>query len=388
VNETVFWVSLLGLLYIYAGYPFLVLGLAKLFPMSCSSSSPNDLNPDDPECQVSIVIASSDDGRVLHAKLIDLLNSAQARFIREVLVGSDGSTDDTGRLMREINDDRICLFEFPTRRGKPAVLNDLVPQCRSEIIVLCDARQRLSDQAIPSLLSGFSDSKVGVVSGELVFQTDVNGDSTAARGIGAYWRYEKSIRRSESRFRGVPGATGALYAIRKSLFQPIPDSTLLDDVVIPMNAIVKGYHCLLDSRAIVWDAASDSLSRESMRKRRTIAGAAQLIVNHPAWLLPWKNPIWTEFVSHKLLRLVSPFLLLIVLVTNYQLAATSLFYGGLQILQAVFYYGAFAGWMCQRLGRPSAVFGVQLAFMVLNLTTLAALWDAVRGRFRVTWQRS
>ncbi|MFP6762222.1 MAG: glycosyltransferase [Planctomycetaceae bacterium] len=388
MSETVFWVSLLGLLYIYVGYPLLVMSLAKIVPMRRSLSSPVEMAPDQSECQVSIVIASSNDGGVLHAKLIHLLESPQARFIREILVGSDGSTDDTGRLIREMNDDRILLFEFSKRRGKPAVLNELIPQCRSEILVLCDARQRLSAEAIPSLLSSFSDSKVGVVSGELVFEADTSGDSTAARGIGAYWHYEKSIRRSEARFRGVPGATGALYAIRKELFQPIPDSTLLDDVVIPMNAVVKGYRCVLEPRAIVWDTASDSLSRESMRKRRTIAGAAQLAINHSAWLLPWKNPIWMEFISHKLLRLVSPFLLLIVLVMNYQLVQVNMIYAGLLCLQAAFYCCAVAGWMCQRMGHPSALFSVQLAFTVLNLTTLAALWDAVRGRFRVTWQRS
>ena len=388
MTETLFWISLCGLLYVYAGYPFLVRCLAEMYPGSGAESLPDDLNADDPGFQVSIVIASSNDGRTLHAKLVDLLGSAQQPFIREILIGSDGSTDETGRLIGEIKDDRIRLFEFPERRGKPAVLNDLVPQCQSEWVVLCDARQRLSDQAIPCLLSRFADSTVGVVSGELVFRADVKGDSTVAHGIGAYWRYERSIRSSESRFRGVPGATGALYAIRKSLFQPIPECTLLDDVVIPMHAVVKGYRCILESRAIATDTPSDSLGRESTRKRRTIAGAAQLIVNHPDWLLPWRNPIWWEFVSHKILRLASPFLLLIVMVMNIQLAPVNLLYGGLQILQVLFYCCALAGWMCQRLGLRSAVFSVQLAFVALNLTTLAALWDAVRGRFQVTWQRS
>lgn len=388
MTEYAFWISLLGLFYIYAGYPILVRGLAKLFPLRREPIVPHDLDSADPANKVSVVIASSNDGEVLRTKLVQLLNSNQSRFIREVLVGSDGSTDDTVELIRGIEDERIQLFDFKEQRGKPAVLNDLIPRCRSEIVVLCDARQILSDEAIPAMLANFADPTIGVVSGELVFRADSLEGSTAARGIGAYWRYEKSIRKAEARFRSVPGATGALYAIRRSLFQPIPESTLLDDVVIPMRAVCKGHRCVFERRAIAWDTPSQSLGRESIRKRRTIAGAAQLITNHPSWLLPWKNPIWLEFVSHKLMRLASPFLLVIVLATNYQLASTGLFYSALQILHVCFYYCALAGWLCQRFGQPSVLFGLQLTFMTLNLTTLAALWDAARGRFRVTWQRS
>lgn len=388
MTEFAFWISLIGLFYIYAGYPILVRSLARFFPMRRSPVSVESLDPDHASCRVSIVIASSNDGEVLHAKLVRLLNSDQVKYIREILIGSDGSTDDTASLIRGIGDPRIRLFDFEQRRGKPAVLNDLIPECQSEILVLCDARQILSDEAIPAMIANFADPEVGVVSGELVFRPESLERSTAARGIGAYWRYEKSIRKCEARFRSVPGATGSLYAIRRCLFHRIPESTLLDDVVIPMQAVCQGYRCVFEPRAIAWDTPSTSLGRESVRKRRTIAGAAQLITNHPSWLLPWKNPIWLEFVSHKLLRLASPFLLLVVLATNYQLASTNLFYSVLQVLHVGFYYCALAGWLCQRFGQPSVLFGLQLTFMTLNLTTLAALWDAGRGRFRVTWQRT
>jgi poly-beta-1,6-N-acetyl-D-glucosamine synthase len=388
VTEFVFWVSLIGLFYIYAGYPILVRGLARLFPLRRTIAEMSSLDSSNPASRVSVVIASSNDGEVLRTKLVQLLNSWQSQFIHEILIGSDGSSDNTAELVHGIGDSRIQLFDFKERRGKPAVLNELIPKCQREIVVLCDARQILSDEAIPAMIASFADSQVGVVSGELVFRAESLEGSTAARGIGAYWRYEKSIRKAEARFRSVPGATGALYAIRKSLFSPIRDSALLDDVVIPMQAVVQGYRCVFEPRAIAWDTPSESLGRESVRKRRTIAGAAQLMANHPSWLLPWKNPIWLEFVSHKLLRLASPFLLIFVLATNYQLASTSMFYAAMQILHVAFYYCAFAGWMCQRIGQPSVLFGLQLTFMTLNLTTLAALWDAARGRFRVTWQRS
>jgi biofilm PGA synthesis N-glycosyltransferase PgaC len=377
MSEILFWLSLATLAYIYAGYPLLVRTLSRIRPLK-RAKAPQ-------KASVSIVIACYNEADRIVEKLTTLLHDDDAGQIVEILVGSDGSTDRTCDLTRQIGDDRIRLFAFDERRGKPAILNELIPQCRSEFVVLCDARQRLSEGAIPELIANFADERVGAVSGELMFDQQL-ATSTARRGIGAYWHYEKLIRKSESQFRSVPGATGALYAIRKSLFRPIPQDTLLDDVVIPMQAVTQKTLCVFEPQAIAWDQPSKSLGCEAIRKRRTIAGAAQLIVQHPSWLLPWRNPIWFEFVSHKILRLTSPLLLLIVAVCNILLLDQPL-YRILGILHAGFYASALVGWFCQRIGRPSLLFGLQLMFVTLNATTVAALWDAARGRFRVTWRR-
>lgn len=380
VLHILFWVSLSGLAYVYAGYPLLVQLLSRLRPMRRVRQLV------DPAQKVSVVIACYNEAERIRVKLNELLWSEKTDVIAEILIGSDGSTDHLKDVVSDIGDKRIRLFEFADRRGKPAVLNELVPRCSSEIVVLCDARQVLSERAIPELLANFADPSVGVVSGELMFRSSGN-DSNAGRGIGAYWRYEKMIRKAEARYRSVPGATGALYAIRKSLFQPIPQTTLLDDVVIPMQAVVSGSRCVFEPEAIAWDDPSASLGQEAVRKRRTIAGAAQLLRHHPSWLLPWKNPIWFEFVSHKVLRLTSPLMLFTVAVTNLLLAGDPL-YRLLLVYQLCFYLSALVGWMLQRAGRASSLFGVQVMFVTLNLTTVAALWDALRGRFRVTWQKA
>ena len=380
ILQTLFWLSLSGLAYVYLGYPLLVRVLSRIRPLR------RVRQPADPSQKVSVVIACHNDAECIRVKLNELLWSEQADVVREILIGSGGSTDHISDEIAAIGDKRVRLVEFPDRRGKPAVLNDLIPQCSCEIVVLCDARQVLSERAIPALLANFADPSVGVVSGELMFR-DIGNESTAGRGIGAYWRYEKMIRKSEACFRSVPGATGALYAIRKSLFQPIGQATLLDDVVIPMQAVVGGSRCVFEPEAIAWDDPSASLGQEAVRKRRTIAGAAQLLLDHPSWLLPWKNPIWFEFISRKVLRLASPAMLCMVAVTNVLLAADPL-YRLLLIFHVSFYCSALAGWVLQKTGRPSSLFGVQLMFLTLNVTTVAALWDALRGRFRVTWQKA
>lgn len=382
--EWTFWLSLAGVGYLYAGYPLTVWLLARV----CG----RPVRHGEWAGRISIVLAACNEARRLPAKLDSLFASDAANRIHEVLIGSDGSDDDTPQVVAACPDPRVRLIPFTERRGKAAVLNDLVPLCQADVVVLTDARQPLDPAALSRLTAGFADPSVGVVSGELMFRTS-ESDTVAARGMGAYWTYEKFIRKSESRFRGVPGATGALYALRRELFRPIPEDTLLDDVVIPMQAVEQGRRCLLEPGAIAWDVPSQSTVQESIRKRRTIAGAAQLIVRQPRWLLPWRNPLWWEYVSHKLARLASPLLLVLLLGTNVLLVAGQAglapeVYQTLLGAQGVLYLAALCGWGLARLGRRAPLLGTALMFVALNVTTVLALWDALRGRFRAAWQRA
>ncbi len=376
--KVVFWWSGLTLVYIYVGYPLLVWTLGRLWPKRVRKGPVRK--------DVSVVVVAYNEAHNLERKIRSVLASDGAEQVREVVVASDGSTDHTAEVVRAVSDRRVRLVEFPHRRGKPAVLNDVVPTCRGEIVVLTDARQELSRPALAALLENFADPTVGVVSGELVFRSDED-TTTVSSGVGAYWRYEKFIRKCESRFRSVPGATGALYAIRKSLFRPLPENTILDDVVLPLQIVEQGYRCVFEPRAVVWDRPSRSPRQEAVRKRRTIAGAAQLVVNHPRWLLPWKNPIWFEYVSHKLLRLLSPVLLVLVAAANWPLRHEPL-YAVTYSLQLGLYLAALIGWAFQRLGQKAVLFAPPLLFVTLNSVTLAALWDALRGRFRPTWRKA
>jgi len=376
--------SLAGVAYIYAGYPLMVWLLGRLCRRGAARG--------DWTGPISVVVVACNEARRLGPKLDSIFRATAADRIAEVLIGSDGSDDDTPAVVAAYPDPRVRLVPFAERRGKPAVLNDVVPLCRSELVILTDARQALDPEGIARLAACFADPGIGVVSGELMFRTD-DRDTSAARGMGAYWAYEKLIRKSESRFRGVPGATGAFYALRRELFRPIPPETLLDDVVIPMQAVEQGMRCLLEPGAIAWDTPSQSAEQESIRKRRTIAGAAQLIVNQPRWLLPWRNPIWWEFVSHKLARLASPLLLLLALAVNVGLTCQpgrlpAAGYGALLGAQCIFYGLALIAWGLARTGRRAPLLGTVLMFVALNVTTLLALWDAARGRFHAAWRRS
>lgn len=379
--ELTFWLCSAGVVYTYAGYSAWMWLRARCYPQSVRRGG-GDL----PTC--SVVIVAHNEAANIGRKLRNLLASDRADRICEIIVGSDGSTDDTAEVIASVGDPRIRLLAFLERRGKAATLNDAVGAATSDIVVLCDSRQEFDPAAIGELLANFADERVGVVSGELKFR-DAGNRSAAAEGIGVYWKYEKFIRKCEARSGSVPGATGAIYAIRRHLFRPIDPTTILDDVAIPMQAIEQGFRCVFEERAVAFDDPSQSPHQEAIRKRRTIAGAAQLVRLYPRWLLPWRNPIWLRFVSHKLLRLASPLFLTGAFAANASLAADkSPLDVSLLTVQAWFYLAASVGWIFQQAGRRSSLFGAPLMFLALNTTTVAALWDAVRGRYRVTWTRA
>lgn len=377
--QLVFWFSLLGLAYIYAGYPLLLAVMNRC----CRRSQKPHTTDEKPTLSV-IVVANNEAHRIVQ-KIDSILASDSQQQIIEVLVGSDGSTDQTAQLVDQYPDSRVRCLDFAERRGKPSVLNDTIAQANGEVLILTDARQMLASDAIGKLADQFAEAQVGVVSGELEFRADPDS-TTVSDGVGFYWKYEKWIRKSESQFRSVPGATGAFYAIRRSLFQAIDPTTILDDVAIPMQAVTKGYRCLLESGAFAYDTPSSSNKQESARKRRTIAGAAQLLKLYPHWILPWKNPIWWEFVSHKLMRLLSPVLLLSVATTHGFLLSESL-YRILLPMHLFVYAAALGGLLFQATGKRSALFGPALMFMSLNVVTARALWDALCGNFSSTWKR-
>jgi poly-beta-1,6-N-acetyl-D-glucosamine synthase len=375
-----FWVCAGSLCYIYLGYPVLAWMLARAVPRPWRKAPFTG--------SFSVVIAAHNEASVLPVKIRSLLASNVAGQMVEIIVASDGSTDNTEAVLRELGERRVRFVGFSDRRGKATVLNDAIPLCRSDVVILTDARQEVAPEALGLVLSGFADEQIGVVSGELVFRHPAGG---VQGSIDAYWRYEKFVRKQESRRASVPGATGALYAIRKKLFRSIPSDTLLDDVLIPMQAMAQGYRCVLEDGAVVYDEPSGTPEEEAVRKRRTLAGNAQLLEFHPEWLLPWAHPAWFQFVSHKILRLLSPLLLVVGLATNMALVATggwSAVFGSLLLLQALFYALAGLGWLCQRCRCSMGVWSAPFMFVALNVTTALAVVDALCGRYKATWQRS
>jgi cellulose synthase/poly-beta-1,6-N-acetylglucosamine synthase-like glycosyltransferase len=264
------------------------------------------------------------------------------------------------------------------------VLNDLALAARGEILVFGDARQRWAPDAVRALVAGFADPGVGAVSGELILTED--DASVVGEGVGVYWRYEKFIRARESVVDSTVGATGAIYAVRRALFEPIPADTILDDVLIPLGVVRRGHRVVFEPAARAFDRVAATAVEEFTRKVRTIGGTFQLFVSQRRWLLhPGHNRLFVQTVSHKGLRLLSPLLVLALFVANAALVDHP-FYAGLLVAQAAFYAAAGAGAVAGARGRRPALLAVPYVFCLLNDATLIAFARFVRGRQRVTWE--
>jgi poly-beta-1,6-N-acetyl-D-glucosamine synthase len=379
MTEYLFWGAIGLLCYTFAGYPLFIFLLARY--------SPRPLRSGKYEPRVAIVIVGHNEYSRVAAKIETCLAQDYPPDRCRVLFVSDGSTDGTDEAVRSLSSDRVSLLSFSQRRGKAACLNDAVASCDEEIVVFTDARQRLNPQAVRWLTEALFDRDVGAVSGELMFVADPDDTNSFAQGVDAYWRYEKLIRRSEALVHSVPGATGALYALRRELFVPIPPVTILDDVAIPMQAVLQGHRVAFEGRAQAYDRPSSSVQQERTRKVRTSAGNFQLLWLYPQLLLPWRNPIFVQFLSHKVLRLLAPWGMAAALATNVLLAGRGPMYGALLAVQVAGYCAPVVGALVPASRRWLPV-KLAIAFLALNWFAVLGLLQFACGRDAHLWQPS
>jgi poly-beta-1,6-N-acetyl-D-glucosamine synthase len=336
--EMLFWGSAIVVGYVYAGYPLLLAAWARL-----AARRPR-VGPDEVRAwpSISIIVAARNEAGRLPARVRNLIDLPYPGS-REILVVSDGSTDHPGAALAAF-DDVIRLVEVPPG-GKPLALNAGVAAATGDILVFADARQTFAPGALMALMRNFDDPRVGGVTGELILdvETGDGGGSTIGDGVGLYWRYEKWLRRHESLVWSTLGATGAIYALRRTLWRPLPADTLLDDVLAPMRAVLAGFRVVFEEQARAFDRTAPDAAAEARRKRRTLAGNYQILWQEPRLLAPIVNPVWVQYLSHKVGRLVVPWALVGAFLASAILAASSWWYAAAFGLQAGFYGLAILG---------------------------------------------
>jgi cellulose synthase/poly-beta-1,6-N-acetylglucosamine synthase-like glycosyltransferase len=299
-----FLASAAFVLYTLFGYP-LLLGLA--------ARRERPVRRRFEEKSVSILLPVRNGESWMRAKLESILSLDYPPALLEILVISDGSTDRTEAFAREFEPRGVRVFSIPPS-GKAVALNKLMEHSSGEILFFTDVRQKLEQQSLKNLVACFGDPEVGAVSGELVILDSSGQEDTR---VGLYWKYEKAIRKRLSRIDSLPGATGCIYAMRRSLAAPLPAGCLLDDVHLPMLAFLAGYRLVLDESAKAFDV-STTLDTEFRRKVRTQAGVYQILFAFPQLLWP-SNRMWFHFMSHKVARLLLPVAILIVIISSFAL---------------------------------------------------------------------
>ncbi|MEJ7733539.1 MAG: glycosyltransferase family 2 protein [Polyangiaceae bacterium] len=362
------------LAYTYLGYPVLVVLLSRLFPMKARSDT--TYRP-----HVSALIPVYNARQFVADKVESLMGCDYPADKLEVLVYSDGSDDGSDACVEELAarfPGRVRLVRGDKRSGKPTALNVMRQQARGEVLLLTDIRQPLSRNAVSDLVARLADPEVGCASGNLVLR--------GATGAGFYWHYENAIRKAEARFRSMCGVTGPLYAMRRADLPEVPADTILDDMWIPMRLRLAGKRLVLCEQAIAWDQAFDD-EREFGRKVRTLAGNYQLLSRLPGLLFPFVNPIWFETFSHKLLRLVCPWVLALLLAaTVIAVAARSGVGPGGWGWADVLLGGEAAFALLTLLGSRAGKLGnVARTFVVLNWAAVVGLGRFLRGAQRITW---
>ncbi|WP_222564842.1 glycosyltransferase family 2 protein [Novilysobacter antarcticus] len=371
--SVVFWGCAALVAFTYAGYPVWVRVWATLRPKPVARA---DVTP-----TVTAILCVHDGEARVGAKLHNLLAMAYPAALLDVVVACDGCTDNSAEACRTVGSPRVRVLEFDQRRGKAACLNDAVSVATGDILLMVDVRQRIEEEALGALVACLADPAVGAVGGELRFE---HPDTGFAASVDAYWRYEKAIRQAESRSGSVVGVSGALYAVRRELFRPIPEGTVLDDVLVPMQVVRAHRRVVFEPGARAWDHASASAGDERVRKVRTLAGNLQLVQLAPWLVNPLQNPIWFRFLCHKLLRLVAPWAMVLMLLAACLLASKHPFYlaclvaAGLVIVVVA---------VAPALPRLAAWWPVRMlvAFVHMNLYSAQATVAFVRRRTLHLW---
>jgi poly-beta-1,6-N-acetyl-D-glucosamine synthase len=329
-----------------------------------------------------MVIVVRNEESTLERKIENVLALDYPPDRAEIIIVSDGSTDRTAAILQKYaveNRFRTVLNSFP--RGKAAGLNDAITLAKGEVVVFTDARQLIDPGAINLLLENFADPDVGCVSGDLMLGDP--GSSRAPRGLGLYWGLEKKLWELESASGSAVGATGPFYAARRDVLPALPAETVLDDVYIPMEIARQGKRVLIDPRAKACDPTVFKPEQEWPRKVRTLSGNYQLLKLQP-WLLTSANPIRFEFVSHRLLKLWAPFLMLALLAASISLGGPV--YRLALALQLLFYTMSIMGLLPWRKTRLARVCHSGFIFLLLNAAALAASANFVSGR-KIVWKR-
>jgi len=374
--EIVFWLSVVALLYTYAGYPLLLALVSALKPRRVLRG--------DCEPTVTIIITAYNEERDLAAKLENTLALDYPRELLEIIVASDCSNDHTDEIAREFAGRGVQLHRRPERLGKTAAQNAAVEQAKGEVILFSDATSLYQPDAVRAMMPSFADSSVGCVAGRLEY---VDGsDSRVGRGARSYWSYETFLKRHESRVGSLIGASGCLYAVRRSAYVPLYHEAC-SDFIIATKMVEQGLRAVYEPNAVCFEQTNRRSDKELKMRVRIIAQTFTDLWRH-RWLL---NPVRSGFygvqlLSHKVMRYLVPFFLMGLFASSAFLVPGSLFFRLMFAAQIACYACPALAWMLDRVGIRSRLLAFPQYFMLANLASLIGCYKFLRGQRYASWE--
>lgn len=368
----VFWFSVVGLLYAYVAYPTLLrLAPPRTIPVAAGHARPS----------ACVVVAAHDERGLIERKVTEVLR--QLDPADELIVVSDGSTDGTDAVVAGVSDARLRLLRQEPQQGKNAALNRGVAEARGDLLVFTDANALPAPGALDRLLAPFVDPAVGLVSGQGLYGTALDGDTRVVSN--AYVRYEAGIRRGEAALGFMAGVDGALYAMRRELYTELPHDQV-HDLLHPIQVALAGRRVVFVPEAFTIEPPSSGAASEWRRQVRIIAQGFRVVGRMAPVLLGrgLVKELWM-LVSHRLLRWLGWFLALVALVANVALVEVHPLYRVLLAAQGAFYAVAVAGALGERFSVPLRILALPYYFCVVSYAGLVGLVEALRGRTHATW---
>ncbi len=374
--EVLFVIIVLVIMYVYMVYPLLLILLSYL--KKTDTVDKTGIFP-----FVTILITAYNEEDIIGKKLDNTLQLDYPKDKLEIIVVSDGSTDNTNRIVREYEGKGVKLNIIEKRAGKTAAQNDSVVKAGGEIIVFSDANGMYERDAVSKLAGNFRDEKTGCVCGELLY-TDARGD-TAGKGENLYWRYERFLKKKESELGSVLGAAGSIYAVRKELYVPL-DESLISDFLEPLKVREKGYRVSYEPEAISREETSASIGDEFKRKVRIITRGIFGLFAVKNLLNPFKYGLFSiQLISHKLLRWLIPIFMVFLFILNILLLDKKMFII-IFYCQMMFYAFSFVGYLLEGKKVKARVFFMPLYFCMVNLAALSGWCNFIRGRKNILWE--
>jgi cellulose synthase/poly-beta-1,6-N-acetylglucosamine synthase-like glycosyltransferase len=375
--ESVALGSTAALLGIWLGYPLCVWLAAGVRGFPRRRSDPVGTTRQLPT--VTVILATRESAEAVRARIDDLLQATYPADLLDVVVGLDLGAKCTAENLADLAPRvRVVLADNPG--GKACALNRAVRSATGDVLVFADTFQRFSPDAISNLVQALDDRATGVATGALY------RGRTESRWhpVDWYWRLERWLRLQESELHASVGVTGAIYALRHDDWTPLPENLILDDLFVPMRLVLDGYRVRFVPNAIAQDSRTVANKDEFRRKVRTLTGNFQLCAWQPRVLSPVRNPIWLQFVCHKLLRLLTPYLLLALLGSLLVLGVREI---GLHLaLVSLAWTAVVSAFLASRLNPSATVRALVLSFILMPAAALVATWNAVARNWSVWGQ--
>lgn len=374
--QIIFWTSLAALFYVYAGYPLLVYLVSVMRPREIKKSA---FAP-----TVTVLITAYNEEKAIRAKLENTLLIDYPSEKLEILVASDGSTDKTDEIVKEFAARGVKLFRQDGRMGKTFTQNKAVEKASSEIILFSDATTAYEKNVLQKMLPNFADASVGCVAGRLIYVDE--SKSGVGKGAQSYWNYETFLKKSESRACSLIGASGCLYAVRKSAYQPMyPEAC--SDFLICTVVFKQGLRSIYEPEAVCTEETNRQTGKELQMRVRVILQTFTDLWRNREMLNPFRHGFYAiELISHKVLRYAVPVFLILMLVSSAASAVYSNVFAVFFALQILFYLTAFVAWTLEKSGKRPGALAIPLYFVLANLASLVAFYKFLRGDNIARWE--